>query len=439
MERKVNKLSPVIPLLPVKKRVAAYARVSSGKDASLQSLSAQISYYSEYIQRHNDWEYAGVYADEAITGTKDNREQFRRLLSDCEASLIDLIITKSISRFARNTVTLLETVRKLKEKNVEVYFERENIYSMSGDGELMLTILASFAQEESRSVSENCKWRIRKRFADGELVNLRFIYGYSIKKGKIAVQPEQADVVRMIFTDYINGMGCSLIAKKLRGMGVQKLRGGNWNSERVSDILKNEKYTGNALLQKKYVIDHLSKSLVFNKGSLTQYYAEDTHCAIIDKDTFNKAKEIMIRNREYSKGKKEAGKYAFTSKIECSKCGKNYKRKTSNGRIYWSCGTYLKYGKDSCDSKQISERILISEINEVMEQPEFDEELFDRLIEKIVASEINKMTFVFRDGHSVEKIWENRSRSESWTEEMKRKARDKNVGRRTSQCVQQNQ
>lgn len=164
MERKVKKLTSAIPVLPVKKRVAAYARVSSGKDASLQSLSAQISYYSGYIQRHRGWEYAGVYADEAITGTKDTREQFRCLLSDCEAGHIDLIVTKSISRFARNTVTLLETVRKLREKNVEVYFERENIYSMSGDGELMLTILASFAQEESRSVSENCKWRIRKRF-----------------------------------------------------------------------------------------------------------------------------------------------------------------------------------------------------------------------------------------------------------------------------------
>lgn len=429
MERKVNKLTPVIPLLPVKKRVAAYARVSSGKDASLQSLSAQISYYSEYIQRHNDWEYVGVYADEAITGTKDNREQFRRLLFDCDASLIDLIVTKSISRFARNTLTLLETVRNLKEKNVEVYFERENIYSMSGDGELMLTILASFAQEESRSVSENCKWRIRKRFADGELVNLRFMYGYEIKKGKIAIVPEQAEVVQMIFTDYVNGMGCTLIAKKLRDMGIQKLRGGNWNSERVLDILKNEKYTGNALLQKKYVIDHLDKALVWNTGALPQYYAEDTHCAIIDQDTFNKAKEMLAINREHSKGKIEAGKYAFTSKIECSQCKKNYKRKTSNGRIYWSCGTYLKYGKESCNSKQISERVLLSEINEVLEQPDFDEVLFERLIEKVISSETSELTFVFRDGHSIERTCKNRSRAESWTEEMKQRARERNIER----------
>ncbi|MHB1407416.1 MAG: recombinase zinc beta ribbon domain-containing protein [Desulfitobacteriaceae bacterium] len=210
------------------------------------------------------------------------------------------------------------------------------------------------------------------------------------------------------------------------------------HAERVSEILKNEKYTGNALLQKKYVTDHLAKTLVWNKGALPQYYAEDTHCAIVDKDTFNKAQEIMERNRESSKGKKEAGKYVFTSKIECSKCGKKYKRKTSNGRIYWSCGTYLKYGKESCNSKQIPERILQSIISEVLERTDFDETIFDGLIEKIIVSENNKLIFTFRDGNSVEKTWENKSRSESWTEEMKQNARDRNVERRSSQCVQQN-
>lgn len=439
VKRKITKLIPTIPVLPVKRRVAAYARVSSGKDASLHSLSAQISYYSNYIQRHRGWEYAGVYADEAVTGTKDTREDFRRLLSDCEDGLIDLIITKSISRFARNTVTLLETVRKLREKNIEIYFERENIYSMSGDGELMLTILASFAQEESRSVSENVKWRIRKRFEDGELVNLRFMYGYKIKNGKIAIDPEQAEVVRMIFTDYINGMGCTLISKKLREMGIQKLRGGNWNAERVSEILRNEKYTGNALLQKKYVVDHLNKTLVWNKGVLPQYYAEGTHCAIIDIDTFIKVKEILTKNREHSKGKKGGGKYVFTSKVQCGTCGKKYKRKTSGGRIYWSCGTYLKYGKECCSSRQIPEHILQAVASEVFNQTNFDEAIFEQLIEKVIVSDNNKLIFLFRDGHSVEKTWENKSKSESWTEEMKQKARERLNERRSLQCVQQNQ
>ena len=199
MEKIVRKISPSVPPVPARLRVAAYARVSSGKDAMLQSLAAQVSYYSNLIQQRLDWEYAGVYADEALTGTKDTRPEFQRLIADCKDGKIDLIITKSISRFARNTVTLLETVRELKLLGVDVYFEEQNIHSMSGDGELMLTILASYAQEESRSVSENCKWRIRKRFQQGEIVNLRFMYGYRINNGQIEIDQEQAEIVRMIY------------------------------------------------------------------------------------------------------------------------------------------------------------------------------------------------------------------------------------------------
>jgi site-specific DNA recombinase len=216
MERVVRKISALAPVIPKKKRVAAYARVSSGKDAMLHSLSAQVSYYSDYIQKHREWQFAGVYADEALTGTKDDRAEFQRLLNDCRDGKIDMVITKSISRFARNTVTMLETLRELKLINVDVYFEKENIHSISGDGELMLTILASFAQAESLSVSENCKWRIRKRFQAGEIANLRFMYGYNIKKGEITVDHKEAEIVRMIFADYISGMGCIDGLVKLR-------------------------------------------------------------------------------------------------------------------------------------------------------------------------------------------------------------------------------
>ena len=172
------------------------------------------------------------------TGTKDNRAEFQKMLTDCRNKKIDLIITKSISRFARNTVTLLEVVRELSSLNIEVYFEKENIYSLSGDGELMLTILASFAQAESLSVSENCKWRIRKGFQEGELVNLRFMYGYRISRGLIEIDEEQAQIVRMIFDDYLGGMGCTQIAKKLRELNVKRIRDGIWTAERVGEILK---------------------------------------------------------------------------------------------------------------------------------------------------------------------------------------------------------
>jgi site-specific DNA recombinase len=272
LKKTIIKMEKTITKIPSLRKVAAYARVSSGKEEMLHSLAAQVSHYSDYIQNHPGWIYAGVYADEALTGTKDNRPEFRRLIEDCHGGKIDLVLTKSISRFARNTVDLLETVRELKLLGVDVYFEEQNIYSMSDDGELMLTILASYAQEESRSVSENCKWRIRKQFENGELANLRFMFGYKIVKGKVEIEPEEAAIVRMIFEDYINGMGGGKIAKKLKEMNVPTVRSGYWNSERVIAILKNEKYVGNALLQKKYVADHLTKRLVRNKGKLTHVF-----------------------------------------------------------------------------------------------------------------------------------------------------------------------
>lgn len=403
MERTIKVIQSRIVKMPTKKRVAAYARVSSGKDAMLHSLSAQVSYYSNMIQQKNEWSYVGIYADEAITGTKDRRVEFNRLIQDCTDGKIDMIITKSISRFARNTVTMLEVVRKLKNINVDVYFEKENIHSISGDGELMLTILASFAQEESRSVSENCKWRIRKGFEQGELINLRFLYGYRINKGKIEIYEKEAEIVRMIFDDYLNGEGCTRIANKLRKMNVDKLRGGMWNSERVVDIIKNEKYTGNALLQKKYVKDHLSKKLVRNKGILTQYYAEGTHPAIIDIKTFETAQKIMEANRTKFRGKCGGNGYLFTSKIECGICGKNYRHKDREGKTTWVCANHIKYGNSRCVVKPLNEEKLKKLINEALELKCFDEEIFIRNIERIKVTGNQTIEFILKDGKVIEK------------------------------------
>ena len=207
------------PKLERKKRVAAYARVSSGKDAMLHSLSAQISHYSELIQRNGDWLYAGVYADEANTGTKDSRADFQRLIADCRAGKIDMVITKSISRFARNTVTLLQTVRDFKAGEVDIFFEEQNIHTMSADGELMLTILASYAQEESRSASENQKWRIKRNFEEGMPWNGAML-GYRLKDGRYEVVPKEAELVRRIYNEYLAGDGYLSIAKRLTEEGV---------------------------------------------------------------------------------------------------------------------------------------------------------------------------------------------------------------------------
>jgi len=425
----IKKIS--ITAMPSLTRVAAYARVSSGKDEMLHSLAAQVSYYSNSIQRHPGWIYAGVYADEALTGTKDNRPEFKRLIEDCRGGKIDLVLTKSISRFARNTVDLLVTVRELKGLGVDVFFEEQNIHTMSGDGELMLTILASYAQEESRSASENCKWRIRKQFENGELVGLRFMFGYQIVKGKVEVDPELAAVVRMIFDDYISGMGGGRIADKLRKMNVATVRSGVWNSERVIAILKNEKYTGNALLQKKYVVDHLSKKLVWNKGNLPKYFAKDTHPAIIDQETFDKAQAVLEKRRILCSTKNDTrNRYPFSGVIQCGICGKKYKRKVREGKAVWQCTTFLHGGKAACPAKQVPGPVLYTISAEVLGLEEFDAESFGKDIAEILVPEFNKLIFVFRNGHTAEKVWQYRSRREIWTDEMRQAAREKAKRRR---------
>jgi len=428
LTRKVSKIKGSSPKAITKKRVAAYARVSSGKDAMLHSLSNQISYYSRLIQSNPKWDYVGVYADEAVTGTKDSRIEFQKLLKDCRAKKIDLVITKSISRFARNTLTLLETVRELKELKVEVYFEKENIYSLSGDGELMLTILASFFQAESLSVSENCKWRIRKRFAEGELVNLRFLYGYDIGKNEISVNEKEAKVVKKIFNDYLEGKGTTAIAKELRALNVKRPRGGTWTSERVAEILKNEKLSGSALLQKKFVLDHLSKKLVKNRGELPKYYVEESHPKIISKEVFEKVQNKLHKNSYNTQNPKK--EYPLTKKILCGNCGKNYNRKANHGRVYWGCSTYLHFGKDSCPSGQIPENILIEKVNEVLKIDEFNEEIFNKKINKIIIPEPFKLIFKMKDSSSIECKWEHSSRRNSWDNEKREEARIRELERR---------
>ena len=408
------------------KRVAAYARVSSGKDAMLHSLSAQVSYYSDLIQKRRGWLYCGVYADEAITGTKEDRVNFQRLLDDCRAGQIDLIITKSISRFARNTVSFLQIVRELKDMGVDVYFEEQNIHTMSADGELMLTILVSYAQEESLSVSENCKWYWRQRMKEGHMVGLRRMFGYSIERGAITVNPTEAAIVRSIFEQYVSGGSTVGIARALEASGVPTVSGGKWNDSRVRDILKNEKYMGNALLQKKYVADHLTKRLVRNHGELAQYYVEGTHEAIIDAATFERAQRRMAENaKRCNVQKPTTARYPFSGMIVCGNCGKHFGRKTTHGRISWQCMTFQFDGKDACPAKQIPEPTLLSVCCEVLGIAEFDERVFAKRVSGIRVTAPNELLFTLADGRSVTKVWKDRSRKESWTDEMKEAARQR--------------
>ena len=422
MAKTIQVVSPRIPQMPKQKRVAAYARVSSGKDSMLHSLSAQVSYYNEFIQRRPDWIYAGVYSDEAFTGTKDNRLGFQSLLADCREGKIDIVLTKSISRFARNTVTLLDSVRELKALGIDVYFEEQNIHSLSGDGELMLTILASYAQEESRSVSENCKWRIHDKFKRG-IPTSTTVYGYSMHCGTITVIPEEAKVVRMIFKDYIGGMGCNAISRKLNTLGITAKYGGIWYTPGVQSILENDKYTGDLLMQKYYRVDHLTKVDKRNHGERDQYFVPDNHEAIIDRATFERVQELLReRGAKYHPRPQIRIQHVFSGMIVCGNCGGHYIRKLSRGNPFWNCCTTQLRGAAVCRTQKIPDETIKDAAASVLGLSSFDEAVFKARIASIRVPAFYHLVFVFKDGTEVERTWQYRSRSESWTDEMRRQA-----------------
>ena len=292
------------------KRVAAYARVSVNSQRLINSLSNQISHYSNLIRQNPQWIYAGVYADEGITGTlTEKRGEFKRLIRDCEDGKIDIILVKSISRFARNTVDLLETVRHLKDLGVEVRFEKENINSMSGEGELMLSILASFAQEESRSVSENVKWGARKRFEKGMPNGRVRVFGYIWEGDTLVIVPDEAETVKRIFHEFLDGQSPRKIAKNLNAENITTRSGCQWSDFSIRTVLKNITYTGNMILQKVYVADPISKRRKLNRGELPRYFVENTHEPIIDEEVFRQAEEEFARRSAANRrGRKQCQK-----------------------------------------------------------------------------------------------------------------------------------
>lgn len=421
MERKITQVEFIVPKRIQTKRVAAYARVSSEKDAMLHSLSAQVSYYSQLIQNHKGWLYCGIYSDEAKTGTKDTRNGFQRLMADCRAGKIDMIITKSISRFARNTVTLLQTVRELKNIGVDVYFEEQNIHTMSNDGELLMTILASYAQEESRSASENQKWRIKKNFQEGIPWNQVF-YGYHFENGRFVIVPEEAKVIKLICEYYLSGMGLIAIEKKLNEQGFRKRSGKKWGTSSINDILTNYNYTGNLILQKTYRQDYITKKKLINNGELPKYHVEYSHEAIIPIELFEKIQEERNRRTKIN-NRQRSGLYfmPFSGKVFCGLCGKGYKRKKTATGYVWICSTFNKYGKSQCPSKQIPEATLVNIINDVTDDCEN--------IERIEILPKNLVKIMLKNGHTEERVWKDRSRSESWTAEKREAARQKAIER----------
>ena len=364
---KVRIIEPVKPRQEKRKRVCAYARVSSGSEAQGESLENQTTYYQNLIEANPEYEFAGVFADQGITGTKENRPEFQKMLELVRKGHIDLILTKSISRFARNTTIVLELVRELKMLGVEVVFEKEQISSLSGDGELMLTVLSSFAQAESKNVSDNLKWRYQRKFQNGELaINATRFLGYDKnKQGELVINPAQAEVVKRIFEAALAGQGSFVIARQLNEEGVATVAGGKWYSSTVLGILKNEKYRGDAKLQKTYRKDHLGKKKCRNHGEVDSFYIENNHPPIISGDMWEEAqRQIVLRAAAKGNvsGKNAAytNRYPLTGMLFCGKCGAPLRRRTWNSshscrKIVWQCSNYVKNGKIACPGISIDD------------------------------------------------------------------------------------
>lgn len=346
----------------IKKRVAAYARVSTDLEEQLSSYEAQVDYYTKYIQNNPEWEFVSVYTDEGISATSTrHRDGFNRMITDALEGKIDMIITKSVSRFARNTVDTLTTVRKLKEKGIEVYFEKENIYTLDSKGELLITIMSSLAQEESRSISENVTWGQRKRFADGKVsMPYKQFLGYDKGKNKNdppVINEEQAETVKLIYRLFLEGKTPGGIAKHLMSQGIPSPAGKeHWQSGTVYSILTNEKYTGDALLQKKYTVDFLTKKQKVNEGEVPQYYVENSHPAIISHEVFDMVQQEIKRRKDSPT--RHSGVGLFGSRIICGDCGAAYGAKVWHStdkyrKVIYQCNH--KFHGEKCTTPKLEE------------------------------------------------------------------------------------
>ena len=408
-------------------RVAAYCRVSTDSEDQLNSYNSQKAYYTDLIQKNGEWIFAGIYADEAITGTQvTKREDFQRMINDCMNGEIDMLITKSISRFARNTLDTLKYVRMLKEKNIAVYFEDEKINTLTMDGELLLVVLSSVAQQEVENISANVKKGLKMKMKRGELVGFQGCLGYDYhpEDKSITVNEEEAEIVRYIFNRYIEGAGGSVIGQELENLGyLTKYGNSTWVPTTVLGIIKNEKYKGDILLGKTFTVDPISKRRLENMGEEDQFYIRNHHEPIISEEVFDKAQEILNRRSKNrgkigdgnSKREKYSRKYAFSCLLECGFCGGTLTRRrwhsgTEYNKVIWQCVTSTKKGKKHCPhSKGIPEtaieeafvesyRLLCDNNKDVLE------EFLKRIDETLSSSSVNnKLLKVDKDIEAIEK------------------------------------
>ena len=386
-----------------KLRVAAYCRVSTDSDEQETSYETQVSHYKEYIHNHPEWVLAGIFADDGISGTNTKkREEFNRMISECMAGNIDMVITKSISRFARNTLDCLKYIRKLKDKNIPVFFEKESINTMDAKGEVLITIMASLAQQESQSLSQNVKIGLQYRYQQGKVqINHNHFLGYTKdENGNLIIDPEQAEVVKRIYREYLEGYSTKKIAQHLEKDGILTGAGKTkWYESSVNKILRNEKYMGDALLQKTYTTDFLTKTRVKNSGIVPQYYVENSHEPIIPRDLFMQVQEEMVRRanlRGRKGGKKRvySSKYALSSIVYCGHCGDIYRRVHWNNRGYksivWRCVSRLEEKGSECTAPTINEETLQTAVVKAINELLANKEPFLSTLQKNIATVFNE-------------------------------------------------
>lgn len=394
---------PARPARPQRLRVAAYARVSTEHERQLSSIAAQVSYYSHLIQSTPGWDYVGVFIDEGITGTSTkHRDGFKLLMDTARAGGIDVILTKSISRLARNTVDLLDAVRELKALGVAVRFERERIDTLSADGELLLTLLASFAQEESRSLSHNVKWAIRNRYKNGG-TNSFVVYGYSWANGQFTIIDDEAEIVRLLFSNFLEGISPEKTAAILNDQGVRSRGGGRFYGSVFRRMLENERYKGCQMLQKMYRPAIQAPTCALNDGELPRYWVEQALPPIIDKSVFDAVQAEIAHRREIGPAatpSKNTG--VFTGRICCGACGKNYQRKTrtyKSGTSYkfWRCWSACTGNGNPCRGHNLRETLLEHACADMLGTQSFDPV---SVAEQVVMIEAfpHQLTFHLADG-----------------------------------------
>ena len=390
---KITKIEPEIPLIKPRLKVAAYARVSMKSERLIHSLSAQVSYYSELIQKNPEWEYAGVYADRFVSGTSmNNRPELQRLLADCQKVLINIILCKSISRFARNTVDLLSIVRHLKELGIDVRFEKEGIHTLSAEGEVLLTLLASFSEQESISLSENLKWAIQKKFEHGEPWG-QSPYGYRTVKHDYVIVEEEAYFIRKIYDFFLADMTMSQIAKWLKENGCACT-----TKQFVKSVLTNITYTGDMILQEHY--SPKLRTMKKNNGELPKYYVHNHHPAIISTETYEAVQKKIQTMCDYNPEANRLGRVScFSSKITCAVCGNHY---VHYGKYGWKCLGKINSRTKTCQNGNLLIDRLEALCADVLGLNSFDGDVFVRTVHNILVEPDGRLIFTFYDGRRTE-------------------------------------